>query len=45
MLAGTLPDPIQIETIENNKIEEKDKTQEEIVLDLFGKENIIVTEE
>ena len=45
MLAGTLPDPIQIETIENNKIEEKDKTQEEIVVDLFGKENIIVTEE
>ncbi len=45
MLAGTLPDPIQIETIENNKIEEKDKTQEEIVLDLFGKENIIVMEE
>lgn len=45
MLAGTLPDPIQIETIENNKIEEKDKTQEEIVLNLFGKENIIVTEE
>ena len=45
MLAGTLPDPIQIETIEKNKPEEKDKTQEEIVLDLFGKENIIVTEE
>ena len=45
MLAGTLPDPVQIETIEKNKPEEKDKTQEEIVLDLFGKENIIVTEE
>ena len=45
MIAGTLPDPIQIETVEKNQTEIKDKTQEEVVLDLFGKENIIVTEE
>ncbi len=45
MIAGTLPDPIQIETVEKNETEIKDKTQEEVVLDLFGKENIIITEE
>ena len=45
MIAGTLPDPIQIEAVTIEKKEVKELTQEEAVLDLFGQENIIITEE
>lgn len=45
MIAGTLPDPIQIDAVVIEKKEEKELSQEEAVLDLFGQENIIVTEE
>ena len=45
MIAGTLPDPIQIEAVTIEKKKVKELTQEEAVLDLFGQENIIITEE
>lgn len=45
MLNGTLPDPIKIDDVIINRNEVIEKTQEEIVLDLFGEENIIITEE
>ena len=45
MIAGTLPDPIQIDAVTIEKKEIKELTQEEAVLDLFGQENIIITEE
>lgn len=45
MLNGTLPDPIQVQDVVVDTEKNKEKTQEEIVLDLFGKENITVMEE
>ena len=45
MIAGTLPEPIQIEAVTIERKEVKELTQEEAVLDLFGQENIIITEE
>ena len=45
MINGTLPEPIQIETVKIEKKEIVEKTQEETILDLFGEENIIITEE
>ena len=45
MIAGTLPEPIQIEAVTVDKTEIRELTQEEAVLDLFGQENIIITEE
>lgn len=45
MINGTLPEPIQIETVKIERKEIVEKTQEETILDLFGEENIIITEE
>lgn len=45
MLNGTLPEPITIDTVQLIKEEKTEKTQEETILDLFGEENIIITEE
>lgn len=45
MINGTLPEPIIVEDVVIKKEVVKEKTQEEIVLDLFGKENIVITEE
>lgn len=45
MVNGTLPEPVQVESIIVNNEETREKTQEEIVLDLFGKDNITVMEE
>ena len=44
MVNGTLPDPIRVESVIVNNEETREKTQEEIVLDLFGKDNITVME-
>ena len=45
MIAGTLPQPACIEPKMIEKKVEKQMSEEEKVLDLFGEENIIVTEE
>ena len=45
MIAGTLPQPAYIEPKMIEKKVEKQMSEEEKVLDLFGEENIIVTEE
>ncbi len=45
MLNGTLPEPIQIETKHVGNDATSEKTQEETILDLFGKDNIVITEE
>lgn len=45
MIAGTLPEPATVETIHSQRMEEAEKSQEEVVLDLFGADNIIITEE
>lgn len=45
MINGTLSEPIQIETVKIERKEIVEKTQEETILDLFGEENIIITEE
>lgn len=45
MANGTLPMPILIEDIVIEKKSIKEKTQEETVLELFGKENITIMEE
>ena len=45
MIAGTLPEPVIVETVTIQKKENKEMTQEETILDLFGKENVIITEE
>lgn len=45
MLAGTLPQPVVVENVTIQKEQEKEMTQEETILDLFGKDNIVVTEE
>lgn len=45
MVNGTLPEPVQVESVIVNNEETREKTQEEIVLDLFGKDNITVMEE
>lgn len=45
MINGTLPEPIPIEDVIIKKEVVIEKTQEEVVLDLFGEENIVITEE
>lgn len=45
MTNGTLPKPIQIETRTSDNENQLKKTQEETILDLFGEDNIIITEE
>lgn len=46
MSNGTLPAPVQINPIRiEKKQEERELTEEEAVLDLFGKDNVIVMEE
>lgn len=45
MLNGTLPEPIIVEDVVIHKEAKVEKTQEETVLDLFGEENIIITED
>lgn len=45
MLNGTLPDPIVVEDVFVDTEKDREKTQEEIVLDLFGEGNITVMEE
>ena len=45
MISGTLPQPIIVETVAMKQTGNVEMTQEETILDLFGKENIIVTEE
>lgn len=46
MSEGSLPEPIQFQTVYELKEEvPKEPTQEEIITDLFGKENIIITED
>ena len=41
----TLPAPIQFDIKEQKETKLEEKTQEELVIELFGKENVIVTEE
>ncbi len=41
----TLPKAIQFEIKEKEEVKLEEKTQEELVIDLFGKENVIITEE
>lgn len=45
MSEGSLPEPIQFQTKEETIEEKKEPTQEDIILDLFGKENIVITED
>lgn len=45
MANKTLPAPAVVEVVKKEIKEEKEKTQEETILELFGKDNIIVTEE
>lgn len=45
MSNGTLPEPVQIKDVLIEKIEIHEETQEESILNLFGEENIIITEE
>lgn len=46
MAEKTLPEPANIEEVKIEKKEkEKELSEEEVVLELFGKENIIITEE
>lgn len=45
MVNGTLPEPVRVESVIVNNEETREKTQDEIVLDLFGKDNITVMEE
>lgn len=42
---GTLPDPVQVETVDYKEKKVKEKTQEELVVELFGKENIEIKED
>lgn len=45
MLNGTLPEPIVVEDVFVDTEKDREKTQEEVVLDLFGEGNITVMEE
>lgn len=45
MINNTLPEPLIFEEQKENKIVEKEKTDVEVVLDLFGENNIVITEE
>lgn len=45
MIAGTLPEPIKVDTIEIKIKEPVELSEEETVLQLFGEENIVITEE
>ena len=41
----TLPKPIQFDIKQQVEVKLEEKTQEDLVIDLFGKENVIITEE
>ena len=45
MINGTLPEPVVIEDVIVRKEVIKEKSQDEIVIDLFGKENITIMED
>lgn len=45
MLNGTLPEPVVVEDVFVDTEKDREKTQEEVVLDLFGEGNITVMEE
>ena len=45
MANNTLPAPVMIETVHMKQKEVKEVTQEEAILELFGKDNIVITEE
>lgn len=45
MINGTLPDPVSIDYVKVNKTVEKVKTQDEVILELFGEDNITIMEE
>ena len=45
MLNGTLPEPVQVQDVVVNTEKNREKTQDEVVLDLFGENNITVMEE
>lgn len=44
MSEGTLPDPLTF-TVQTNKAESHEPTQEDIMFDLFGTDNLMITEE
>lgn len=44
MILGTLPDPIMVEDVVIDTTNDKEPTQEEIILNLFGEENIVMEE-
>lgn len=43
--SGTLPLPVEFEMKKQKEVIEHEPSQEEIMIDLFGKENILITEE
>ncbi len=43
--SGTLPSPIHFQLNVNKEVKEAEPSQEDIMIDLFGKENILITEE
>ena len=43
--SGTLPSPIQFQVDVNKEVKASEPSQEDIMIDLFGKENILITEE
>lgn len=45
MQEGTLPSPIEFKTKKVKKKIEVEKSEEELVIDLFGEENIVITED
>ncbi|MEG1732115.1 MAG: DNA polymerase III subunit gamma/tau, partial [Longicatena sp.] len=45
MKNGTLPEPIQIEDVKIKEDKIVEETQEEVILNLFGEDNIKITEE
>lgn len=45
MINGTLPEPVFVEQVEIHTSVVKEKTQDEVILDLFGEENITIMEE
>ncbi len=44
MQSGTLPEPITFAVSEDEQVE-KEPTKEEIIMDLFGKDNVMITED
>lgn len=42
---GTLPAPIIFKTLESEAVKEKEPSQEDLMVELFGKENILITED